>query len=300
MIDVKTFGLASATLTPFRADGSIDVELLKAHTNWLLENGCDWISLFGTTGEGPSIHQSERQIAIAFLNDHGFDFSKCVMGVSGSAAGDVVSQVEAAQAVDCTTFLVPPAFYFKGISQDGMAAWYRPILRRMDELDCQAILYHIPQVTLVELSMDLLRALHSEFPKVVVGVKDSTGDMRTTESFLTIDGLSILVGDERLLGAGCAKGAVGSISGLANLVPGLLQDMIRTGRQNDAVSALVDEVVSHPVTPALKAVIADVSQVPSWLNVLPPFAPLRAEDARSVIASYRSLTVGSTEGGGSA
>ena len=297
MINVKTFGLASATLTPFRADGSIDVDLLMAHTDWLLDNGCDWISLFGTTGEGPSVHQSERQRAIAFLNDHGFDFSKCVMGVSASAAGDVAGQIEAAHAVGCTTFLVPPAYYFKGLSQDGVAAWYRPILRRMDELGCQAILYHIPQVTLVELSMDLLRTLHTEFPNVVAGVKDSAGDMKTTEAFLTIDGLSVLVGDERLLADGCAKGAVGSISGLANLVPGLLQDMIRTGQQNDAISALVDEVVSHPVTPALKAVMAHVSEVPSWLNAAPPFVPLGSDDAQSVITCYRSVMEGNSAGG---
>lgn len=300
MIDMTTFGLASATLTPFRADGSIDTELLKAHSDSLLDSGCDWISLFGTTGEGPSVHRSERQRAITYLNDHGFDFSKCVMGVSGSAAGDVVSQVEAAQAVGCTTFLIPPPFYFKGIAQDGLAAWYRPMLRRMSELDCQAILYHIPQVTLVSLSADLLRALHTEFPKVVSGVKDSAGDMRTTEAFLAIDGLSVLVGDERLLGSACARGAVGAISGLANIIPGLLRDMISAGRQNDAISTLVDAIVRHPVTPAIKAVMAHISGVRSWLNTLPPFTSLSPEDAKSVIQCHQSLMVKTSQTRGAA
>ncbi len=53
-------GVWAASITPFNADLSIDTGALKAHVDWLLENGCNGVALMGTTGEGTSIGVNER------------------------------------------------------------------------------------------------------------------------------------------------------------------------------------------------------------------------------------------------
>ena len=57
------FGISAAMTTPFNADLSIDSGLLAAHAARLLEEGCSSLTLFGTTGEGPSIATAERAAA---------------------------------------------------------------------------------------------------------------------------------------------------------------------------------------------------------------------------------------------
>ncbi len=289
MINIKSFGLASATLTPFQKNGSIDLALLKDHVDWLLQNGCNYISLFGTTGEGPSVSMLERYKAVAFLADQNFDFSKCVMGLCGTAVNDVIAQIENAQNAGCTTFLLPPPYYYKGVSEDALYEWFSPVLERMTELQCQAVLYHIPQVTRIGLSAKLLSRLNETFPLTAVAVKDSEGAAQTTETFLQIDNVSVLVGDERLLGDACANGAVGSISGLANVIPGELQKMISVARQDPKITALVDEIDNLSVTPALKSILAEKHNDPNWLTCLAPFEPLEAETAKSLVLIYKSL-----------
>jgi hypothetical protein len=66
-------GLNCALSTPFTKAGAIDLGKLVAHANWVLENGCDGITVFGTTGEGASIAVPERHQVLGALGASGID-----------------------------------------------------------------------------------------------------------------------------------------------------------------------------------------------------------------------------------
>ena len=102
------------------------------------------------------------------------------------------------------------------------------------------ILYHIPQVTAVGLSMALVDRLKKAFPQQVTGVKDSSGDWNNAQALLKQHGeLHILIGDERLLARAMTLGASGAITGLANIAPDLMLPLI-DGIEDPGVNAMVE------------------------------------------------------------
>ena len=89
------------------------------------------------------------------------------------------------------------------------------------------------------------------------GVKDSGSDWVYTENLLkTHDDLLILIGNERHLARGVRLGAQGAISGLANLCPRNLLELIETGEDDPRIDKLANEILEFPFTPAVKALLA--------------------------------------------
>jgi 4-hydroxy-tetrahydrodipicolinate synthase len=67
------FGLSVALATPFAEDRSIDLPRLVAHARQSLADGCTSVTVFGTTGEGASLGQNDRQRALGALAGAGID-----------------------------------------------------------------------------------------------------------------------------------------------------------------------------------------------------------------------------------
>jgi 4-hydroxy-tetrahydrodipicolinate synthase len=149
------------------------------------------------------------------------------------------------------------------------------------------ILYHIPSVTAVGLSVGLIDRLKKAFPGVVTGVKDSSGDYANTEAYLKAHGeLAILVGDERLLAKAVRNGAQGSICGVANLVPHLLRPIVYEGKDDPTVNALVDEICSHPVLAAVKALVGHLHGDAGYGAMRAPLEALDEARRQRLFAAY--------------
>ena len=81
MGDALRFGVSPALVTPFGRDRTVDVEALAAHARDLLGRGCTSVTLFGTTGEGPSVARREREATATGLVRAGIAPEKLVEGV---------------------------------------------------------------------------------------------------------------------------------------------------------------------------------------------------------------------------
>jgi 4-hydroxy-tetrahydrodipicolinate synthase len=142
----------------------------------------------------------------------------------------------------------------------------------------------------VALSTSLIGRLKAAYPDVIVGVKDSSGNWDYTEQLLRAHSdIMILIGDERHLARAVRLGAAGAISGLANVFPRRLAQLIETGEDDAAMSELVDELVRFPVTPAIKVLVADDQNDPAWRNVRSPLVPLSQAEAAQLTRSYHRL-----------
>ena len=284
------FGLSAALVTPFRADGAVDLPRMLRHARQVLAEGCDSITLFGTTGEGFSIGMRERAAMIGAVLGDGLDPARLYAGVSATTVADAVEQSRLALDFGARGLLLAPPFYFKDPGDEGLFAWFS---RTIDGIGTGArgiILYHIPGQTAVPLSVDLVGRLKRAFPGVIAGVKDSSGDKATVEAFLAGHGeLAILVGDERQLAAAMRKGAQGSICGLANIVPRLLHDVIHGAADNPLIVPLVDLVVSYPVMPAIKALVAHIHGDEEYARMRAPLADLPASDSAALIGAYEAI-----------
>lgn len=281
------FGLSVALTTPFRADTSIDLERLVNHAEWCLGHGSDSVTLFGTTGEGASIGLAGRQQMLGALAGRGIAARDIVAGVAAASMHETVEQARLALDFGCKALLLAPPFYFKGVSDDGLFKWFAHVFEALGPKVRDVILYHIPSVTAVGVSPDLIARLRAAFPGVVTGVKDSSGDAANTQTLLERHGdLAILVGDERQLGAAVRKGAQGTICGMANFAPQLIRPVAIEGRDDPRVTQIVDMILALPVTPAVKALVAHRLGDPEWLHARPPLEALSAEQARQLGAAF--------------
>ena len=281
------FGLGCAMATPLARDGGLDAARLVAHAKALLARGCDSVTLFGTTGEGASFGLADRAQALSAFAKGGIDLRRVVVGVLASTIEDAAAQARLAYDSGCRGVLLAPPYYFKGVSEDGLYAWFASLFDRIGVATRDVILYHIPSVTQVPVSVSLVGRLQAKFPGALLGVKDSSGDWDHSQRLLDAFGreLAILIGDERHLAAAVRRGGQGCISGLANIVPELMRPMVDEGREEPRVSRLVDEVLKYPVIPAVKALLAHGSGDKSWLPVRPPLEALSAGESERLVAA---------------
>jgi len=287
----KRFGLSCALALPFNQDFSIDYLRLSTHAGRSLQAGCSSVTVFGTTGEGPSVSLSEREQILGALLAAGIHLRQQVLGGAAAASvGDAVEQARMLIDCDCRGILMAPPFYFKNVTDEGLYRWFSQVFEKIGHQTRDVFLYHIPSVTQAPLSIELIGRLKAAFPELVVGVKDSGGDWAYTDQLLTAHAdLILLIGDERHLLAGVGRGAQGAISGLANVCPELLLKLINQNEDDTPVVELVEEVLKFPVTPAVKALVAHSQNDPAWLKVRPPLVALSEMEAAQVADAYRRI-----------
>lgn len=287
MSDGRRFGLSAALTTPFREDGRIDLAKMVGHARRCLAEGCDSITLFGTTGEGPSISRDERIAVFAAMIAGGIPTDRIVCGVTETSVASAAEMAKVALESGCRNAMLTPPFYFKNPSDEGVYAWFAAVFAMLGDSARDIILYHIPSATLVPLSHELILRLAADFPTIVWGVKDSGCDWAFTEKLLAARGhLQIMVGDERDLARAVRIGGSGAISGLANVCPGRIRGLAVDGRDDPAVSSLVDEVLRLPVTPAVKSLVAHVSGDPIWSRTRAPLDATPSASATALAAFY--------------
>lgn len=284
------FGISAALTTPFTKDGLPDYDRLNDHIKTVLSEGCSCVTMFGTTGEGPSISSEQRLETLRRAIDAGIKPEQIVLALHGAAAEEIISQAKTAHGWGVKYFLLPPPCYFNDPTIDGLFNWFSGVLSQFSGSDARFILYHIPQVIGVGLPIDLVGQLKSAFPDIVFGVKDSSGSFENTKNLLQLPGLEILVGDERQLAA-CAKiGASGAISGIANLFAGRLAQVLTSGINDAQINQLVDTALTYPVTPAIKALVAHKYGAAEWRRTSAPLVATPDQGYAALANAYDMVT----------
>jgi len=265
------FGLSVALTTPFSQGGAIDDNLMTAHSKWVLQNGANSITLFGTTGEGTSISQVEKLKTLQTLIKEDILASQIIVAVMTSSLQEVISQCIEYHELGVKKLLLAPPFFFKDLGFEGLLSWYSAVFTALRSLKIQFILYNIPQLTMVAIKPELISALQGEFgSEMIFGVKDSTGNLKGTLEFLKNKDLMVAVGDERTLADAMCHGASGAICGMSNIFPRELTKVINTKTHNAMINKMTNLIVKAPVTPSVKALLAIKSDEKSWLMVRQP------------------------------
>ena len=286
----KRLGLSCALSTPFADAVAVDTARLAEHALWCLQEGCDSVTLFGTTGEGAAVGLGERRRSIDALRAAGIPANRILSGVTACDVAGAAAQARLAMEAGLDGLLLTPPFYFRDASDDGLFAWFSAFFAAMGGTARNVFLYHIPSMTGVALSLDLIERLKTTFPGVVVGVKDSSGDWAHTERLLGRHGdLQILVGDERHLARAVRLGGAGSICGLANLMPSLLRKAAHDGVDDPRFTGAVAAVMRYPFMAAVKAAIAARRRDPRWRLMAPPLTALTEADAQRLGADLDAV-----------
>lgn len=283
-------GVYAAALTPMHSDLSCNDQELASHCFDLLNRGCDGIALFGTTGEGPSFSTEERIKALQKLVLAGFDPEKIILGNGSSGIWDTVALGQQALKQGCIALLIAPPCFYKNVTDEGVIAFYRLIIQKISNPKLRIILYHIPQLSGVPISLNVITMLRKEFPDVIIGIKESEGNLPFTKMILqAVPNFQVFVGKEKHIIESVHLGGAGTICGIANLYPELIRSLYDQGIKAltpnpESIEMVFKDFSGIPFIPAAKALMQK-SHGGTWRLVRPPLMPKSSQESYSVILS---------------
>ena len=276
-------GLIAPILTPFDDSLKLDQSLYNDLAKHLLATGVSGLAPFGTTGEALSVSHGERKAALDGLVAAGIDPAVMIPGTGLCNLPDTIDLCQHAVSLGCAGVMVLPPFYFKGMSDAGLYDYYAQLITGVNDPRMKIYLYHIPQVSGVGLSIELVRKLHNDFPDIIVGIKDSSGVWDNTKALLEIDGLIVYPGAELPVIEAIRLGAPGCISATANLNGTDIAEVIalclagewdQAEAKHKKVCAVRLMFQDYAPIPAQKALLARSTGHSAWGNLRPPMRPM--------------------------
>ncbi len=287
-------GVNAAVLTAMNDDLSIDLDRMAAHSRWLLANGCNGLGVLGTTGEANSIGIQERMTVLDGLVARGIPAARMMPGTGTPSLTDTVLLTRHAEAAGCPGALLLPPFYYKNPSDDGLFAYFSEVIQRVGG-NIKLYLYNFPQQSAVPFTVDLIARLLKAYPGKVKGIKDSSGDYANGLAYVrnfAKDGFEVYAGDDTLLKPLLEQGSAGCITAASNV--NCATGQIVCSNWNNATGAAAHEVlsatrkavISVPLIPGLKALVARNTGNPVWHNIRPPHLRLTAEQQAKLFAAF--------------
>jgi 4-hydroxy-tetrahydrodipicolinate synthase len=288
-------GVLCPVITPFDANLAPDADRLVGQCQWLLSQNVG-LAVFGTNSEANSLSVDEKLELLVKLTDAGVDPARMMPGTGCCALTDTVRLTAHAAKLGCGGVLMLPPFYYKDVSDDGLYASVAEVIERVGNDQLRIYLYHIPPIAQVGFSVDLIERLVTDYPKTVVGIKDSSGDWANTAAMLDRqwDDFRVFVGSESFLLANMQNGGAGCISATANINPAAIDRLYREWDGDDAVAMQADldrirsVVADYPMIPALKATVASFSGDDAWRAVRPPLVQLSDEESSKLTTSLQN------------
>lgn len=287
----KAYGLWVPALTPLDEALVPDPKRFVAHAKALLEQGCHGIGIFGTTGEATSFSVDERIALMEAALEAGLPAAQLMIGTGCCALSDTLALTKRAVELGCTRVLMLPPFYYKGPSDEGLAASYSEVIERVGNADLQIYLYHFPRLSGVPITHGLIERLRAAYPRTIAGVKDSSGDADGTAAYLSaFPDLAIFPGTETLMLPMLEKGGAGSITASANVNARAIRRVYDAWAAGDpektALQARITEIrevlQANPLIPALKHIVAQETGDPGWRRIRPPLMPLSDAAAQAL------------------
>lgn len=256
------YGSSTAVATPFLENGEIDFESFAGLIDWQISEGTQALTILGTTGENPTVSDSEFTKMISFAVKRA---AKRVPVIAGTGRNDTRHSVELseeAQRLGADALLVVTPYYNK-TTQAGLVAHTQKIA---DSVKLPIILYNVPSRTGMSFTAETYAEL-SKHPNIN-GVKEASGNFTLILQTLKKcpEDFYIYSGNDDQNVAIIAMGGVGAISVLGNIIPKITQEnckkaldgQIRQASREladlcDLIDALFVETNPIPVKAALAA-----------------------------------------------
>jgi len=286
-------GVVCAVVTPFDGDG-IDAGLLRRHLDRLIASGIHGLVVAGSSGEGHALVVEERQALLDLTLSHVGTRIPVMLGASAPSTRDTAALCRFAERAGAAGVLLTPPYYYRPTIEE---------LRRYLGEACAAsglpaMLYNTPDAVGTDVTPDMIVRLVDEIP--LAAVKESSGKLeRIGELRRRVPKLALYVGTDTIALPGLRAGAIGWVTGAANVIPAesaALYDAAATKaadrlfEQLRPLCALLEECGSY--VPGLKAGMA----MRGWPAGAPrpPLLPLEA----TLAAEMRVLLAKATAGSG--
>jgi 4-hydroxy-tetrahydrodipicolinate synthase len=222
----------TAIVTPFHADGRVNVEKFRELCAQLVDDGSDGVVACGTTGESPTLSDEEKvELWQAAVHEVG-GRATVVAGTGTYSTAHSVHLTNEADRAGVDGFLVVTPYYIKPPLR-GVVEHFRAIAEVSDK---PIIAYNIPSRVVVNLPPATLIELAEEIPSVRA-VKQANADLDQARRIVQETDLELYAGDDNLVLPFLQLGAVGGICVRSNIAGRQLKEMITRYRDGDVARA---------------------------------------------------------------
>jgi len=285
-------GVIAAIATPIDDNGAPDLKRAVKLARYLLDNGCDGLNVLGTTGEATSFAREERMAVMSAYKAERLPLDRLMVGTGAAAVSDAVALTRHAAELGFAGALVLPPFYYKGVPDDGLAAYIGALVQATTDKPIPLYLYHFPAMSGLPWHLTLIKRLLESFPTRIVGLKDSSGDMAYARAAAAISpDFAVFPSTEAALLEARGGAFAGCISATANCNADLCARAWRDGDTAalDAAVMIRKLFDGKPLVSGVKALLAHIHGDPALARVKPPLAPLSAADRAAVTAGYDTV-----------
>jgi 4-hydroxy-tetrahydrodipicolinate synthase len=228
-------GCATALVTPFTANGSIDEPRLRDLIEYQINGGVRLLVPCGTTGESVTMSEEENRLVIRTTVELARGRAKVIAGTGSNSTATTIQRSQLAREIGVDAVLTVAPYYNKP-TQDGLYAHFRAIAESIDGLP--VVIYNVPGRTSSNISAETTLRLARDVENIVA-VKEASGNLSQIMEILRgrPDGFRVISGDDSLTLPLIALGADGLISVASNEAPQFmsqLNDLALAGQWDEA------------------------------------------------------------------
>jgi 4-hydroxy-tetrahydrodipicolinate synthase len=222
--------ILTAIVTPFKADGSVDLDAFRALARHLVDNGSDGLVVTGTTGEAPTLSDEERFSLYEAALDEVGDRASVVAGTGTYSTEHSVQLTERAHDLGVHGVLVVTPYYNKPPPR-GIVEHFKAIAAVTDR---PVVVYNIPGRVVLNIEPETMSLL-GEIPNVTA-VKQANADLEQARHIVDL-GLDLYAGDDDLILSFLELGGIGGVCVHTHVVGPQVKQLVRRFRAGDFDSA---------------------------------------------------------------
>ncbi len=248
-------GTLTALVTPFRSDGSLDLDALARLVEWQIESGIDGLVPCGSTGESATLTAEEHVEVVRHVVDVAAGRVPVVAGTGSNSTREAIDFTREARVAGADAALLISPYYNKP-TQDGIFHHYRTIA---EETGLPLFAYNIPGRTASRIEPETVARLSTV--DGIIGLKECGGDLVKSAEAIARSraGFLFLSGDDALTLPLLALGTHGVISTTANVAPVEMAEITRAYRAGDVDRA---REAHYRLLPLMQALFLESNPIP--------------------------------------
>ena len=271
-------GTATALVTPFKKDGSVDEQSLRELVDFQIKAGVEALVPVGSTGEGATLSESEQAFVIETVVDQVNGRVPVIGGASSNSTSRAIALAKQVKECRADGILTVAPFYNKP-TQEGI---YRHFSAIGEAVEMPVIIYNVPGRTGSNIEPATALRLATDMP-FIAGIKEASGNLAQIMQIIDgrPEGFGVWSGDDNLTLSLIAAGADGIISVVANEVPEEFSEMVRQALKGRFTKARemhyrllplmnINFIESNPIP--VKAALALMGKIDDQLRL--PLVPL--------------------------
>jgi 4-hydroxy-tetrahydrodipicolinate synthase len=228
-------GILCATVTPLRADETVDTEAVGRICHHVVDGGVDGFLVLGSTGEGLALDREAKKAIIRTTRESIPSNMPLIAGCGATSTKMAIDNIHDAEECGAdAVILTPPCFYPFG--DDALVTYFTECAKASH---VPVYLYNISRFVGVRISPEVVRRLLDN-PKIQ-GIKESDRDEAYLQELLKVSAdrkdFAVIQGSERIFLKSFDWGCPAGVTVVGNLAPDITPKLYKAWKEGDRATA---------------------------------------------------------------